>query len=868
MKKNLLLSASFALLMAAACSVEETGTLAIPDEIPVEPVVQDMKVNYVDGLLKVKLSEELESVDAVAALLSDAISVLAVTPTFPDDPRYTERHREAGLHLWYTVQYDGDAPATRAASDLAQLPGIEIAEGVPTLRSEAVQFNDPMLYRQWHYINTGQQNGYLAGSDINLDEAWDFNTGSSDVIVAVIDTGIRYTHEDLRNNMWVNEAELNGIPGYDDDGNGYVDDIYGFNFCYVESYNYMHGTIVPEDHGTHTAGTIAAENNNGLGGCGIAGGDGMRPGVRIMGLQIIQERTATSNYPSDADAAFVYAADNGAVLSNNSWGYDGRSSSTQNAIAYFNRYAGTNARGEQTGPMIGGLAVFAAGNDNTTTGYPAQYNEAYAVASIGPDFKRAYYSNYGDWVDICAPGGDQVAHGYYNGGVYSSVARSDSAYDYYQGTSMACPHVTGVAALAVSAFGGEGFTRQDLIDLLNENANPDVYKYNAAMYSGKLGVGLVDAGAMFSGNRPQPVSDLAATASKNTITLTWTVPAAGEDCSIVSFEIGFDSETITYETPAARTGDALSYTFENLQYDTEYSFAIRARNDAGRESKLSPVLTVRTEPNRPPVIIPQDGVSMAVNRNAVKTIRFKVEDEEGDAWTCKIQGRTVGVGAEKIDDETIEVEVRGAAIYESNGLGTYTATLYVTDEFDNTSTLEVSYTIRNRVSPVFKNPIGDQMMAVGENLYLTLSDYFVCDANASVDVRMDQEIVSWSAESGTVRLTARAAGETGVTLSVYDQEGEKAEGSFRLLVRGSDAKAEIYPTAVKDCFYVRTGISRDINVRLVSQTGQTILSRDFEDVGPFNPAKVDLPSKCSAGVYTAVVTFTDGSQVKQTIIIL
>ena len=864
MNSKLLLSASVCLLVAG-CSID----VGNPDEVQIpqeEPVVNDIVSGaFCPGVLTVKFSDEMESTEAVAELLSEAVNVKSVRPTFPDDPRFTERHREAGLHLWFTVQYDEDEPLTKASHDISALPGVELAEGVPMVRNSS--FNDPMLYRQWHYMNTAQQKGYVAGSDISLEEAWEYTTGSPDVIVAVLDCGIRYTHEELKDNMWVNEAELGGLPGVDDDGNGYVDDIYGYNFCYVESYYSMHGTIVPEDHGTHVAGTIAAGNNNGKGGCGIAGGDGKHRGVKVMCCQIIQNKSGDENYPSDAGAAFVYAADNGAVISNNSWS-GSRSSATQQAIAYFNMYAGCDKGGNQRpGSMMkGGVAFFAAGNDNVTTGYPAMYDEAYAVASIGPDFKRAYYSNYGTWVDICAPGGDQVAHGYVNGGVYSCTAGSDSSYDYYQGTSMACPHVTGVAALAVSAFGGNGFTREDLIGILEDAADKSVYDYNPS-YSGKLGIGLVDAGAMFDGSRPMPVTDLEGTASKNTVTLTWTVPAADEGHSVTGFEITVDGETVMYETPSAKSGDVLQYTFSGLEFDKLYSFTIRAVNNEGVRSKVSSEITVRTDANRAPEIVALDGTSISLGRNAVRTLRFSVNDIEGDPWTCKVQGKTTGLGCVKVDGSTVAVEFRGAAIYSSSGIGTFSAVLYVTDESGSTSSVQLEYTVLNHLSPALKVPLDDRMIAgIGNRLYVTLSDYFESDASVTAFVQMDNDVASWIEDNGVLRFTARRQGEAAVTVRIVDRYNEEAEGSFRLVVSASASKAEIYPTTVRTVFYVRAPVSRDINVRLVSQSGQTLLRRDYKDVGPFSPASVDIPASCAPGAYTAIVGFTDGSQVKQTII--
>ena len=129
-------------------------------------------------------------------------------------------------------------------------------------------FDDPGLPQQWHYNNEGSIRRAVEGADIDLFEAWKTTAGDPAVIVAIMDGGVQWDHPDLAANMWVNEAELNGAPGVDDDGNGYVDDVYGYNF------DKDTGAIEPGGHGTHCAGTIAAVNNNGIGVCGVAGGTG------------------------------------------------------------------------------------------------------------------------------------------------------------------------------------------------------------------------------------------------------------------------------------------------------------------------------------------------------------------------------------------------------------------------------------------------------------------------------------------------------------------------------------------------------------------------------------------------------------------
>ncbi len=470
----------------------------------------------------------IEEVDEIM----NSIGAESIERIFPMDESNAEATMRAGLHCWYLLSFDESADLEQVAARLSAIAEVvRVQYNVRVKRAEnnkpisadgvaaaeatraSAPFNDPGLIKQWHYTNDGSLGQKAkAGADVNLFEAWKLSTGDPRIIVAVVDEGVMHSHEDLNANMWVNEKELSGSKNTDDDGNGYSDDIYGYNFV-------MNTGIIswasPEDtgHGTHVAGTIAAVNGNDKGVCGIAGGDGANKGVRIMSLQIFSgEKGATD---SNTAKAIKYAADNGAVILQCSWGYDGgaitsdvsfaRSCSIEKeAIDYFI----ANAKAE--GIIDGGLAIFAAGNEaSNVPGYPGAYYNYISVAAMSPDYRAARYTNYGPGTNITAPGGDSDYGTAYT--IYSTQTSAYGKYGYMEGTSMACPHVSGCAALGLSyaAHIGRKFSAGEFRDLLLTSvcdidsyqsgtktfydANYRQHTVNLADLKGKMGSGYIDA---------------------------------------------------------------------------------------------------------------------------------------------------------------------------------------------------------------------------------------------------------------------------------------------------------------------------------------------------------------------------------------
>lgn len=450
-----------------------------------------------------------------------SIGATSIERLFAINQKHEMRTREMGLHRWYVVKFDSNEQLTKAAKLLAEIEDVEIVqynkilshrpskaaivESGPTTRLAVEQVNDPLFNRQWHYYNTGSgiHEKQVAGKDVNVKEAWLHCTGDPSIIVAVIDEGVDYNHEDLKANMWVNKGEI-ANNGIDDDGNGYVDDVHGYNFCTAD------GKLTwdkPGDsgHGTHVAGTVAAVNNNGKGVCGVAGGDGSGNGVKIMSAQkysgtIESDEMITAN-------TYKYAADNGAVIAQCSWGYTPDPNGQASIIndKEFKRVAGVVydailyfQSAKNSDVIDGGLVIFASGNDNLSqSGYPAGYRDFISVAATGCDGMPTFYTNHGPGVNVCAPGGNTEIHGT-RGGVLSALP--NNKYGYMDGTSMACPHVSGVAALGLShakklgkKFSLEEFTSMLILSTDDINSHMATDENIAFKYTNKMGTGSINA---------------------------------------------------------------------------------------------------------------------------------------------------------------------------------------------------------------------------------------------------------------------------------------------------------------------------------------------------------------------------------------
>lgn len=888
-----------------ACAKEVVETPGAPQPQAHSAELVSTGLRSQEGIVRIRLERELgdklanatEGLRQLAEHNSDLDQVLkqigakSFERVFPPCPKFESRQRRAGLHLWYDIEFDERHALRSVSSQVRHIPGISIVEEIPVYENYggeispsstpsstegrsniAMPYNDPELHKQWHYYNTGEQAlKSIAGADINLFEAWTISTGKSNVIVGVTDGGVDITHEDLVDNLWVNTQELNGQEGVDDDKNGYVDDIYGYNFVSDNA------TITAEEHGTHVAGIVGARTNNGRGIAGVAGGDGTPgSGVRLLPTQVFQGKKSGGH-----ERAIAYQANNGAVISQNSWGGNpggNLSPSTKEAIDYFIRYAGCDALGNQlpNSPMKGGVVIFAAGNENTETHvYPAAYAPVVAVAAMAPNWEKADYSNYGDWVEITAPGGDLR---FANGRIYSTLP--GNTYGYKSGTSQACPHVSGIAGLIVSKFGGQGFTNEECKKLLLNSLRPQDVDAQNPTYVGKMGIGYIDAMRAFDTNRqsaPNKVGEVTTVVDYTGIKLSWAAVSDSDDGSASLYHLYYrkgeamttsnyteGSVKLVYKAMNYKARDVIERTLQNLELKSTYHFALVAQDRWGLISEPT-FFSATTKENYAPTIEKVSGPEgIRLTGTETATLVFGIKDKDMHDLSLSLRGQTRGIAMQR-DKDQVSITIEAKAIF-----GKYTTELVVKDIFGATSTYPIDYEIYENHIPKQQTPFTKLFLPSGAKQSIDLAQHFTDEDGHPISYRIlsfNSALCTATIEGNMLSIQAKEQGSGSIELVVSDSQKAERRATLQIQVVKDAIVYQVYPIPARDVLNLRLSneaTEATVELRAVP-SGSRVLSRRISGLtGSDKHIALDI-SKLSGGNYMLHVR-TLGKEYKQAFI--
>lgn len=787
-----------------------------------------------EGWIRIKLNEEVgEQLELILTksgltrtsnreldIFLDDIGATYIERSVSDGGKYRERRRSRGLHLWYDVYFGKNTPVTKAALKSASFSFITIAEPIPVVKPNQKKnpFNDPHFSLQSSYYSAPAAIGlnlYNGPAHINLLKAWEISTGHPDVIVAVIDGGIDFEHPDLAANMWINEAEFNGVPGEDDDGNGFIDDIYGWRFTQRDSTGTViyppSGTIIPLDHGTHCAGVISMVNNNRYGGAGIAGGSGNNDGVKVMSCQIfLPDPKASNSYgvtlsSRSSPEAFLYAADNGAVIASCSFGSSTSSHLGRESVKYFQDFAGTDLNGNQTGAMKGGLIIASAGNKaNSDLNFPACYDNVISVANLGYGFVKNDGSSYGAWIDISAPGTN----------IFSTIpilspnnSSGRKGYAYKSGTSMACPHVSGVAALVLSKYWAEGETgvTPSMLRKILLSSVKDISPFNPA-YTNFLGSGSIDAhlALSYEEGATNPIDKINTLWGSQSIDMEW--QTYYED-NIKGYEIFLSDQPMDSIDPLNPPSNSITYFSENKFYTingltpcTKYYIAVFAISNNGRYSRVTTTFG-KTYPDINPTYTGEYKTQLILSRE-----KYTIID--------KTQYHYTTVDLRDFFSENLTTNLSSSDFKYF-------------DDYFRSNGLVFS------VNPADKNTIGE--IKIEWASYTSLLIYFTSHARRNV------------------------------VITATNPSGNSVSREFELISWNPSIDAEIYPNPVVDTLNIRINPENrwGSTLNIYDSSGNNVF-REKISPAPYEVTRLNM-QKLSAGVYRLIIS-TPIYRIERTII--
>lgn len=875
------LSFSLVCLFAVGCVKEEVKDIDVSRKSTPEPVTADAA--YEDGLVIVKfddnminmIEDDLNNGKLVTRSMGlnqalDELGIVSMKRLFPYAGKYEPRTRAEGLHKYYEVEFSKSKSLTRAVNEFESIPGVISVE--KNRKIKPAVFNDRLFKSQWNFLNTGEFINSQKGVDINVQPVWEnLTTGKPEVIVAVIDGGIDADHEDL-----------NGVvipAGPDGSKNFYAD-------------NY---TIDPNKHGTHVAGIIGAINNNGKGICGIAGGDAAagKSGVRLLSCQIFKTNDKGVNVQGGSTAgAIKWASDHGAVIANNSWGFSADENNDNNvsddelrrykkkgipfylrdAINYFVKFAGCDNNGNQlpNSPMKGGLVVFAAGNENIDYDQICSYDKVLAVGAVNANGVKASFSNYGDWVDIAAPGQKIL-----------STVTGIVKYDNLSGTSMACPHVSGVAALVVSECGGPGFTADKLREKLLNGTKKGIVPSDDKIGNLLDALGAINSGGDFI---PKNITHFKASELSNNIDFECKLPGSVKGFKVAAgilFVVSENKASIENIDPNkiksdiihkyfptsndAKVDDIFKGRIKGLGFNKKYYVAAIATDGGSHYSDVSKIIEITTGGNNKP-IIKLDNNDITVCAYEKKVVPISIYDPDDHKVNVRrVEDKYNAFELKHNPDKNeYSIVINGPKLKP----GTYSAKIVVADEYNAETEAVIKYTvlknrkpvINKKFLPIFADRKGYRFSfnaneyisdPDGEELYYTFSP-------------SDKKLLFIKFEKSVINATTLDFGALYVTVTAVDSFGEFVEAKFPVIIRRREEAFDVFPNPVSSELKISGGRKKvATDVRIISPTGAVVYETNSV-FSAFEPLSVNVAS-LAPGVYKIYVSY-EGKSSEKTIV--